>query len=121
MPNKSRLKQIRKSTDDLCERCNRPETNIHMVYYLKDIEGPKRFLENMLTLCCVGEYNLLKIFFLDISKREKRKFNTILLLITLYISSVWYGRANKIQIVNIFISAILNHLRLLKSPQNFVT
>ena len=29
-----------------------------------------------------------------------------------YISSVWYGRSNKIQIVNIFISAILNHLRI---------
>ena len=86
-----------------------------MVYYCKDIEGSKRFLEYMLTHCCVGEYNLLKIFFLDISKRDKMKLNTILLLITLYISSVWYGRANKIQIVNIFISAILNHVRLLKS------
>ena len=31
-----------------------------------------------------------------------------------YISSVCYGRSNKIQIVNIFISAILNHLRILK-------
>ena len=115
LPNKHRLKQIRRSTDDLCESCNRPETNIHMVHYCKNIEVPKRFLENMLTHCCVGEYNLLKLFFLDISKREKKKSNTILLLITLYISSVWYGRANKVQIVNIYVSTILNHLRVLKS------
>ena len=103
------------------------------IWYItvRTFKGQKRFLEYMLTHCCVGEYNLLKFFFLDISKREKKKCNTILLLITLYISSVWYGRANKIQIVNIFISAILNYLRLLKSLlgnslykcllQNFVT
>ena len=77
-----------------------------LVHYCKGIEVPKRFLENMLTHCCVGEYNLLKLFFLDISKREKNKSNTILLLITLYISSVWYGRANKVQIVNIYVSTI---------------
>ena len=60
LPNKSRLKRIRSSTDDLCESCNRPKANIYMVYYCKDIEGSKMFLENMLTHCCVEEYNLLK-------------------------------------------------------------
>ena len=114
LPNKHRLKQIRRSIDDLCENCNRPETNIHMVYYCRNIESPKRLLENLLTHCDTGEYNLLKLFFLDISKREKKKRNTVILLITLYISSVWYGRANKTQIANIYISSILNHLRLLK-------
>ena len=69
----------------------------------------------MLTHCQIGEYNLLKLFFLDISKREKKKKNTVILLISLYISSVWYGRTNKAQIVNIYMSAIFNHVRLLKS------
>merc|ERR1712240_220654 len=114
LPNKHRLKQIRRSIDDLCGNCNRPETNIHMVYYCRGIELPKRLFENLLTHCDTGEYNLLKLFFLDISKREKKKKNTVILLITLYISSVWYGRANKTQIANIYISFILNHLRLLK-------
>ena len=31
--NKHRLKQIRRSVDDLCEHCNIPKTNIHMLYY----------------------------------------------------------------------------------------
>ena len=103
LPNKQRLKQIRRSMNDLCDSCDRPETNIHMVYFCRDIELPKRFLENMLTHCRIGEYNFLKLFFLDISKREKRQTNTAVLLITLYISSVWYGRANKTQILNIYI------------------
>ena len=30
-------------------------------------------IENMLTHCQIGEYNLLKLFFLDISKREKNR------------------------------------------------
>ena len=117
LPNKQRLKQIRRSIDDLCENCQRPETNIHMVYYCKNIESSKKFLENLLTHCDIGEYNLLKLFFFDISKRKKKKRNTVILLIALYISSVWYGRANKTQIVNIYIyiSAIVNHLKLLKS------
>ena len=85
-----------------------------MVYHCKNVEFAKIFLDNMLAHCCIGDYNLLKLFFLDISKRENKKTNTVVLLITLYISSVWYGRANKTQIVNIYISTILNHLRLLK-------
>ena len=85
-----------------------------MVYYCKEIESPKRFLEYMLNHCCIGEYNLLKLFFLDISKRDKKKRNTIILLITMYISAVWYGRTHKTRIVNIYMSMILNHLSLLR-------
>ena len=38
LPNKHRLKQIRRSVDDLCEHCNIPETNIHMLYYCRNIK-----------------------------------------------------------------------------------
>ena len=114
LPNKHRLKQIRRSRDDLCESCEIPETNIHMVYQCTSIVRPKRFLCNLLTHCCVGEINLLKFMFLDISKRDRKLKNTVIILTALYISSIWYGRKNKGQILNIYISVLLNHLKILK-------
>ena len=114
LPNKCRLKQIRRSNDDLCERCVVPETNIHMIYYCQDVLLPKRFLIELLLHCCVGEINLLKFMFLDISKRNKKCKNTIIILIVIYISSVWYGRKNRRQIEKIYTSGILSHLKTLK-------
>ena len=52
--------------------------------------------------------------FLDISKRVKKLKNTVIILTALYISSIWYGRKNKGQILNIYISVLLNHLKILK-------
>ena len=114
LPNKHRLKQIRRSTDDLCDICELPETNIHMVYHCTGIALPKKFLNNLLTHCRVGEINLLKFMFLDISKRNKKLKNTVIILTVLYISSIWYGRKNKRQILNIYTSVVLNHLNFLK-------
>ena len=51
--------------------------------------------------------------FLDISKRDKKLKNTVIILIIIYISSIWYGRKNKRQIVKIYISALLSHLKIL--------
>ena len=113
LPNKHRLKQIRRSRDDLCDTCEMPETNIHMMYYCNDIILPKRFLRNLLTHCCVGEINLLKFMFLDISKRDKKLKKTVIILIITYISSIWYGRKNKRQIVQIYMSVLLSHLKIL--------
>ena len=114
LPNKCRLKQIRRSNDDLCETCNVPETNIHMMYYCLDVMIPKRFLIRLLLHCCIGEINLLKFMFLEISKRNKKLKNTIIILIITYISSVWYGRKNRRQIAKIYTSALLSHLKILK-------
>ena len=61
LPNKCRLKQIRRSNDDLCESCGVPETNIHMMYLCHDIILPKSFIIRLLLHCCVGEINLLKL------------------------------------------------------------
>ena len=66
LPNKCRLKQIRRSNDDLCESCAVPETNIHMMYYCLDVIILKGFLIRLLLHCCVGEINLLKFMSLEI-------------------------------------------------------
>ena len=86
----------------------------HMVYNCRAINLPKIFLRNMLTHCNIGDINLLKFIFLDVSKRPKKQKNTVVLLIVLYISSIWYGRKNKMQILKMFKSVILNHLKLLR-------
>ena len=51
--------------------------------------------------------------FLDISKRDKKLKNTVIILIITYISSIWYGRKNKRQIVQIYMSVLLSHLKIL--------
>ena len=114
LPNKCRLKQIRRANDDLCESCDVPETNVHMLYHCEDVILPKTFLLNLLIYCRVGEVNLLRFLFLDISKRNKKLKNTVILLIVLYISSVWYGWKNKRQIIRIYSSSLLSHINLLK-------
>ena len=73
----------------------------------------REFLRNLLTHCCVGEINLLKFMFLDISKRDKKLKNTVIILIITYISSIWYGRKNKRHNVQIYISVLLSHLIML--------
>ena len=113
LPNKHRLKQTRRARDDLCESCDVPETNTHMMYFCKDVILPKRFLSKLLLHCCVGEINLLKFMFLDISKRNKKLKNTVIILIIMYISSIWYCRKNKRQIIKMYISALLSHLKIM--------
>ena len=51
--------------------------------------------------------------FLDISKRDKRLKSTVIILIITYISSIWYGLRYKRQIVQIYISVLLSHLKML--------
>ena len=114
LPNKCRLKQIRRSNDDLCESCVVPETNIHMICYCQDVILPKRFLTKLLLHSCVGEIILLKFMFSDISKRHKKFKNSMIILTVIYISSVWYGQKNRRQIVKIYTSGILSHLKFLK-------
>ena len=84
------------------------------MYYCLDVMIPKRFLIRLLLHCCIGEINLLKFMFLEISKRNKKLKNTIIILIVIYISSVWYGRKNRRQIAKIYTSALLSHLKILK-------
>lgn len=51
--------------------------------------------------------------FLEISKKYKKVKNTVIVIIITYISSAWYGRKNKRQIVKIYTSALLSHVKIL--------
>ena len=95
LPNKVRLKQIRIAVSDNCDHCKVPETNKHMVYQCLEIVEVKNFFLRLLEYCGFSNINMNHLIILDIPKMGKHCKNTTILLTSLYISSIWYGRSNK--------------------------
>ena len=115
LPNKCRLKQIRRSGSDLCDICNVPETNKHMVYQCREISEVKHFLVRLLDYFEFSNVDMIKLFLLDIPNIGKQRKNTVIFVTSLYISSIWYGRSNKYRILSSFKSNILREKIILEA------
>ena len=98
----------------MCEVCNVPETNIYMVYQCTQIIEVKDFFLRLLQYCGPIELNVTQMILLDIPKVEKLCKNTAILITALYISCIWYGRANKASILNLLKFNILKQQHLLE-------
>ena len=114
LPNKHRLKQIRIAGSDLCESCNVPETNKHMVYQCQEISDAKDFLIRLLGHFEFYNVNMAQLILLDIPKIKKQNKNTVILVTSLYISSIWYGRSNKHRILSTLKSIIVREKQILE-------
>ena len=115
LPNKYRLKHIRRSDSDLCDWCNVPETNKHMVYQCQEILEVKNFLVRLLEYFGFLNVNMIQLFLLDIPNIGKQRKNTVIFVTTLYISSIWYGRSNKTRILSSFKSNLLREKTILEA------
>ena len=115
LPNKYRLRQIRISDSDLCDVCNVPETNKHMVYQCREISEVKHFLVRLLEYFEFSNVNMINLLLLDIPNIGKKHKNTVIFVIALYISSIWYGRSNKHRILSSFKSNILREKTVLEA------
>ncbi|CAL4058740.1 unnamed protein product, partial [Meganyctiphanes norvegica] len=107
LPNKVRLKQIRIANSEMCEHCNVPETNKHMVYQCIEIIEVKNFLIRLLAYCGYSNVNMTQLIILDIPKMAKNCKNTTILLTSIYISAIWYGRSKKDGILRLLKFSIL--------------
>ena len=99
---------------DLCDNCNVPETNKHMMVQCQEISEVKNFLIRLLDHFEFHNVNVSQLILLDIPKIKKQSKNTVILVTSLYISSIWYGRSNKPRILSSLKSIILKEKQILE-------
>ena len=114
LPNKYRLKHVRRSASNLCDFCHVPETNKHMMYQCQEISEVKNFLIRLLDHFEFRNVNMSQLILLDIPKTRKQTKNAVILVTSLYISSIWYGRSNKPRILGSLKSIILREKQILE-------
>ena len=116
LPNKSRLYQIRKANSPLCRICNVSEDNIHMFGKCKIIKNILHYFKNILNeMCGIVNMNIKEILYLDIKIKNKKNVNTAILLISQYISTIWYNRDKSMSLEpNLYKVNIIKHHKFLK-------
>ena len=93
LPNKKKL-NIWYKTDPNCTSCNVEENNIHMVLYCCRVQKCKEILIKLVFYLCdvnIDQY-LLKCLFFDFPKISKKVNNTLSIIISEYIATIWFNR-----------------------------
>ena len=102
LPTNKRLNQIRIRDSPLCEFCNVEDSNIHRFYYCCQIQECIIWLKKLIFYVCgIQIDSLLKIMSLNIPKIEIRNRNSLCIIITCYITTVWYHREDLTYIIQI--------------------
>ena len=111
-----------------CDTCEIEETNIHMFLYCYKVQECVQLIYKMLFYFCNINFkdNLLKLLFFEIPKIDKKIQNTICIIISAYISCIWYNREDTSSIIYKFKAKIIReqkyHKLLLKeNMQNIFT
>ena len=114
LPNKVRLKQIGLSASNLCNQCQVPETNKHMVYQCEDITEVKDFLIRLLRHLGFLEVEMEKLIIMDLPKLDKKLKCSTIFILSIYVVTIWYGRTNKSLILRSFICNIIAEKKLIE-------
>ena len=118
LPTNKRLVQIRIKQSPLCEYCDMEDSNSHKFYHCFKVQDCLSWLRKVIYyICGVQTESLLKILYLDIPKIDKRNRNSLCIIITSYISTVWFNRNDLAYIQNIVRAKIIKgqrfHMKLL--------
>ena len=94
LPNNKRLYNIGSKMSPNCENCGIEETNIHMFLYCSRVQGCIRVMYKILFYFCNLDFkdNLLKLMFLEFPRIDRKIQNTLCIIISSYISCIWYNR-----------------------------
>ena len=95
LPNRYRLYNIKKIPSPNCNHCDREENNMHMLYFCNEIRDLVNWFRKLLMLC-LGSTNLsmIKLLVYDTTAMNRKKKNTVSILVTNYICTVWNNRDN---------------------------
>ena len=108
LPTNKRLYQIQREESPLCKFCNVEDSNVHRFYYCGTVKECLSWLrKSIFYVCGIQVTSLLRILFLDFPKIDKRNMNTLCVIVSGYISSVWYNRKDLRFIKNIVMAKIL--------------
>ena len=88
-----RLAQIRLRESSNCVVCDIEDSNVHMFIYCSLVQECIIWLRRIIFyICGVNFDSLLKVLMLDIPKIDKRNVNSLCIIVSSYISCVWYNR-----------------------------
>ena len=108
LPTNHRLAQIRIKDSPLCEYCDMDDTNSHKFYHCCMIQECILWLRKVLFyICGIQTNSLLKILYLDLPRIDKRNMNSLCVIISCYISTVWFNKTDLRYIKNIVKASIL--------------
>ena len=112
LPTNKRLHQIRIEDSSLCKLCKVEDSNIHRFYYCCTVKECLSWLRKVIFyICGIQVTSLIKILSLDLPKIEKRNMNSLCLIISGYISAVWYNRKDLRFIKNMVLAKIIRDQR----------
>ena len=96
LPTKQRLYQIKHSVSPLCDKCNIIEDNMHMFINCQKVHAIKLyFLDVIKIVCDVENFNIKNLLYLDTQSVSKQKRNTLVLITSTLIGTIWYNRHTK--------------------------
>ena len=118
LPTNKRLAQIRIRDSALCDYCNIEDNNTHRFYLCLKVKDSISFLRKIIFYICGLQVNDMEhLLYLDIPKIDKKNINSLSIIISCYISSVWFNRGNLLYVKNIVKAKILRerrfHMRML--------
>ena len=93
LPTKLKLFQIKQSVSPLCDRCNVVEDNLHMFSQCQKVQIPfKYFLYLLNKVCKVENFNIQNVLYLDTQNISRQKRNTLVVITSTFISTIWFNR-----------------------------
>lgn len=114
LPTNKRRHQTRQRDSSLCEVCQIEESNIHKFYYCSKVQNCVILLRKIIFyLCGIQLESLLKVLMLDFPKVDKRNVNSLGIIISSYIASVWFNRENSANLIYVLKAKIIKDQRLL--------
>ena len=93
LPTKLKLFQIKQSVSPLCDRCNVVEDNLHMFSQCQKVQVPFRYFLYLLNkVCNVENFNIQNVLYLDTQNISRQKRNTLVVITSTFISTIWFNR-----------------------------
>ena len=122
---RDRLYMMNISTNRECGYCKEPESVMHIMYFCKyNMNVLSWFSKLLMDLCNIKTKSILKILKLEFEAYSSRDRNTAIMLITNYITGIWYSyklgikKENENVIKFIRLRVIRNRYILIKAYEN---
>ena len=112
---KLRLFNIKQVASPLCERCNLVEDNLHMFSTCTKVKPLVLYFRNIIeNVCDIKSCSMKDVLYLQNTTINKLQCNTLVVLTSTFIGTVWYFRnnINDIELAN-FMIKLLKHFNIL--------
>ena len=117
LPTRARLFQIKRKDCPLFSLCNVPDDNMLMFIECKNKENILKYFKEILSrICDFCHTDINKTLYLYIKPKNKKQLNTVIVLTSQYISTIWFNR-DRVSPLSpaLFKVNMLKHQRLLTS------